>query len=236
MASELHNKKLNFVKTNKHSWRTKKFVQWIKPPDITFNTNKQKLNRLVNNILLKKGRILDLGSGGRKLHNKIINFDLEKFNNVHIVGNALKLPFRDEVFELIIVTAVLEHVPYPEKVVAEIKRCLRKGGIVYAEVPFLQGFHADPHDYQRFTISGIRVLFEFFEERETGVCVGPMSGLTWYLRKFPTLFFSNIYMIKFIEFVTGWLFFLFKYFDFLLVRAKNAHFLASGIFFIGNKK
>jgi|GEM_PF-4041333 len=67
MASELHNKKLNFVKTNKHSWRTKKFVQWIKPPDITFNTNKQKLNRLVNNILLKKGRILDLGSGGRKL-------------------------------------------------------------------------------------------------------------------------------------------------------------------------
>ena len=218
-----------------YSWRKSKIVQWIKPPDITLNTNKKKLQRLIEVVTLKNGKILDLGSGGRKLNNNVINFDVDFFDYVHVIGDAHRLPFADQTFELIVITAVLEHVRHPEKVVSEIQRCLNDGGKVYVEVPFLQGFHADPHDYQRFTVSGIRVLFEGFLEEEIGVCVGPISVLTWYLRKFPTIFFKNIYVIKGLEFITGWLLFIFKYLDFFFVKAKNAHILCSGLFYIASK-
>ena len=120
--------------------------------------------------------------------------------------------------------------------VAVVVRSLKIGGIIYIEVPFLQGYHADPHDYQRYTIQGLRTLFYNFNEVDIGVCVGPMSVLTWYLRKLPTIFFKNVYLIRIIEFITGWLFFPLKYIDYLLVRAKNAHSLASGLYYIGTKK
>ena len=219
----------------KYSWRKSRLIQWIKPPDVTFNTNKKKLRQLIDDVSSKNGKILDLGSGGRRINDCAINFDLDIFDDVDVVGDARHLPFVDGKFELIIVTAVLEHIPSPEKVVLEMKRCLKNGGRIYAEVPFLQGFHADPNDFQRFTISGLRVLFDGLNEEESGVCVGPISVFTWYLRKFPTIFFSNIYLIKGIEFFTGWIVFLFKYLDFFLVKAKNAHVLASGLYFIGSK-
>ena len=38
-------------------------------------------------------------------------------------------------------------------------RVLKPGGYIYSEVPFLQGFHADPDDYQRYTLQGLKILF-----------------------------------------------------------------------------
>lgn len=190
---------------------------------------------MINDIAAADGIILDLGSGGRRLKDGVINFDLDHFNHVNVIGDARNLPFADEKFELIIVTAVLEHLPSPIQVVLEMKRCLKNGGRIYAEVPFLQGFHADPNDFQRFTLPGLRVLFNGLKEEESGVCVGPVSVFTWYLRKLPTIFFSNIYLIKGIEFFTGWIVFVFKYLDFFMGKAKNAHVLASGLYFIGSK-
>ena len=107
--------------------------------------------------------------------------------------------------------------------------------MVYVDIPFLQGYHADPHDYQRYTIQGIKALFNQFEEVEIGVSSGPFSALTWFFRKFPTIMFSDTYVIKGIEFITGWLFFSIKYLDYLVIKFKNSHTLASGLYFIGKK-
>jgi SAM-dependent methyltransferase len=216
--------------------RQNKFIQLIKPPDPTFNTNRKKVHQLISRSLKQGGKVLDLGSGGRKLDNQVVNFDVGLFDSVHVVGDACQLPFRERIFSLIIVTAVLEHIKYPQQVVVEIRRCLKQNGRVYAEIPFLQAFHADPHDYQRYTISGLKVLFNEFEEEESGVCAGPISVLTWYLRKFPTIFFKNELINKAIEFITGWIFFFIKYLDFLFARTQNAHILASGLYYIGNKR
>ncbi|MFX0136787.1 MAG: class I SAM-dependent methyltransferase [Candidatus Hodarchaeota archaeon] len=219
-----------------YSWRKIKLIRWFKPPDPTLNVNKKDLNRLIDKVFSKKGRILDLGSGGKKLKEGIINLDLDIFDHVQVVGDAHYLPFIDEIFDLIIITAVLEHVKYPEQVVCEIERCLKEEGMVYAQVPFLQGYHADPNDYQRYTIAGLKVLFSAFNEQEVGVCVGPISVLAWYLRKFPTIFFKNVHLIKGIEIITGWIFFIIKYLDFFVVKAKNAHILSSGLYYLGIKK
>jgi SAM-dependent methyltransferase len=220
---------------SKFSWRQYKFRQFIKPPSSTLNVNRKKVKKLIAEIANQDGRILDLGSGGRKLAPQIVNFDIDRFDNVHLIGDAHQLPFKNGSFQLILVTAVLEHVQNPQLVVNEIQRCLQPGGIVYAESPFLQGYHADPHDYQRFTKLGLNILFKDFSLQETGACIGPISVLTWYFRKLPTTFFSNIYLIKGMEFITGWLCFLFKYLDYIFIKAKNAHILASGLYFIGKK-
>ncbi|MBN2013008.1 class I SAM-dependent methyltransferase [candidate division KSB1 bacterium] len=227
----------NSIIDKKYSWREKKIIQWMKPPDPVLNVNKKKLKRLITDFSSTPNRrILDIGSGGRKFDNKIINFDIENYNDVNIIGDAHNLPFCNDSFNLIIITAVLEHVKNPVKVIEEIKRCLKSDGIVYAEVPFLQGFHADPHDYQRFTKAGLKILFGEFKEHEVGVCGGPISVLTWYIRKLPVIYFTNIYIIKLIEFITGWAVFILKYFDYLTVHAKNAHILASALYYIGSKR
>lgn len=216
-------------------WRNIKIVQWLKPPDPALNTNNKKLRELLGKKPLLEKRILDIGSGDRKIDESIISFDIEKYKHVKILGDAHYLPFKDNKFDLIIITAVLEHVPYPKHVVCEIKRCLKNGGFIYVEVPFLQGYHSDPHDYQRYTIEGLKILFKDFQKIDLGVCVGPISVLTWYLRKLPTIFFKNIYIIKSIEFITGWMFFMLRYLDFIFVRAQNSHTLASGLYYVGVK-
>lgn len=218
------------------SFRTNKLIRWLRPPQPVLNLNARKVARLLDETLEAGGRVLDIGSGGRRLRAGILNLDIDAFDNVHVVADAHHLPFIDQSFDLIVASAVLEHVPFPNQVVAQIEKCLKPGGLVYAEIPFLQGFHSDPHDYQRYTLSGIKTLFRDYIEIDSGVCSGPASTITWYLRKFPTIFFSTTVINKTLEFFTGWLVFPFKYLDYILIKQKNAHSLASGLYFIGRTK
>ena len=75
-----------------------------------------------------------------------------------MVGDAHKLPFKSQVFDSIICQAVLEHVSNPNKVVDEMLRVLKPKGHVFVEVPFIQGYHADPDDYQRYTLNGLTIF------------------------------------------------------------------------------
>jgi len=61
------------------------------------------------------------------------------------------LPFRDDAFDAIKVTEVLEHVPDPASALAECRRVLRAGGHVVISAPFLERLHGDPSDYGRYT-------------------------------------------------------------------------------------
>jgi hypothetical protein len=105
----------------------------------------------------------------------------------------------------------------------------------YVEVPFLQAFHADPADFQRYTINGLQNLFRDFRILEAGVCVGPFSAIAFFLRKFPTIFFINKYIAKSIEFIVGWFVFWIKYFDWLFINVKQLHVVASGIYLLATK-
>lgn len=52
-----------------------------------------------------------------------------------VLGDIESMPFADESFETVVCTEVLEHVPYPEKALSEIKRVLRPGGLLVGSVP-----------------------------------------------------------------------------------------------------
>ncbi|MBD3181790.1 methyltransferase domain-containing protein, partial [Candidatus Poribacteria bacterium] len=79
-----------------------------------------------------ESRILDLGSGSRRRAEKIMNLEIAPMPNVDLVADGHWLPFKDGVFDAVIIEAVLEHVREPKMVVSEIYRVLKTDGRVYA--------------------------------------------------------------------------------------------------------
>jgi len=182
-------------------------------------------------------RILDLGSGLDRRAPNVVNLELEANPNVDLVADGHFLPFKDEVFDAVITEAVLEHVREPKQMVAEINRVLKTHGYVCAAVPFLQGFHASPHDYQRYTVPGFDYLFSEFVKIEGGACAGPTASLHWMFREYVglCLSFGNLLLAKLISLTVGWLTFPLVWLDYLLMYNKHSHILASAVYFIGQK-
>ena len=178
--------------------------------------------------------ILEVGSGVRRVRDDVLNLEIDLFENVDIVANATRMPFLDETFDLVICDAVLEHVPNPQAIVSEILRVLRPGGQVYVEVPFLQGFHADPHDYQRYTLPGLRTLLAGFEPIREGVALGPSSALAWMLREYLTLFAPGALRTP-MAVASAWLTTPVKYLDRFVGRRPGAERIAAGMYFWGLK-
>src|ERR1700675_4065836 len=74
---------------------------------------------------------------------------------VDVGAAAEALPFRDEGFDFVICTQVFEYLPEPGLAVAEIKRVLRKGGILFLSAPsvFLRN---NEYECWRFLPEGLR--------------------------------------------------------------------------------
>jgi len=54
-------------------------------------------------------------------------------------GDAEALPFRDAAADLALCLQLIEHTPFPEKVIAEISRVLRPGGYLFLSAPNMLG-------------------------------------------------------------------------------------------------
>ena len=197
-------------------------------------------NRCVKRLLRQlpsDARILDLGAGGHRRAPNVINLDIQPTPEIDLIGDGHFLPFKDNTFDAVISEAVLEHVHSPNCVVEEILRVLKPGGYVCVAVPFLQGYHASPHDYQRWTVSGIVQLCAAFAEIESGACAGPTTSLHWIFREYVGLLFSfgSLLLAKAISLLVGWLTFPLLILDILLSLHKDADILASAVYFVGKK-
>ncbi len=212
-----------------------KIKQLTAPPSPSLNTSRMAQRMLAD--LGTQAAILDLGSGTHRLAEHVVNLDIDLFPSVDVVAAGQALPFRDSVFDGVVTQAVLEHLPDPGSAVREIRRVLKDGGYIYAEVPFLQGYHADPDDYQRFTASGIRWLFKDFDSIDIGVCVGPSSALAWMLREYARLLVQPSELFgKIMYRLVGWVTLPLKYLDLIVTRSGKAHMIAAGLYFYGRKK
>lgn len=72
-----------------------------------------------------------------------------------VFGDACALPVRSACMDGVMLFEVLEHVPDPQKVLAEIARVLRPGGVLLVSVPFMYPIHNAPFDFHRFTRHGL---------------------------------------------------------------------------------
>lgn len=219
-----------------YAYRMKALINIIKPPGPSFSYRTKFFKQLVNDQIRADHKILDLGSGGRLLHSDIVSVDIENKGNISLVCSASHLPFSTCIFQLIISTAVLEHVQDFSRTVSEIERCCCMGGLIYVEIPFLQTYHAHPHDYRRLTLPGLEQAFSKFEKIDSGVCVGPFSVLAWYLRKMPRFLVGENKVGFALEFFAGWMTFWIKYLDAIIPNARRAHQAASGVYYFGKKK
>lgn len=114
------------------------------------------------------GKVLDIGAGDRWLERKLnpeatyVALDYPSTGRdlygatPHVFADAATLPFADGTFDAVVCLEVIEHVPDPERVLAEIARVLRPGGRAWLSMPFLYPLHDAPFDFQRFTEFGFR--------------------------------------------------------------------------------
>lgn len=116
------------------------------------------------------GRVLDVGG---KKENRRGSFlppldqvdtweylNLDPQTHPDYLCSAESIPVADETFDIVVLAEVLEHLQNPERVLIEIYRVLKRGGIIVATMPFLFPVHADPYDFQRWTPAKLKIEFE----------------------------------------------------------------------------
>lgn len=168
-------------------------------------------------------------------HIQLVYTDIDISAQVDLFCDAHELPFVDQVFHGVIVTAVLEHVMYPERVVAEIYRLLLDRGVVYSDVPFMQQVHEGAYDFTRYTLSGHRRLFNHFQELSSGLTAGPATAMLWTLENFALCFAPTPLLRLMVKAGVRLTFFWLKYLDYLLKDIPQAMDSASGTYFVGRK-
>ena len=199
---------------------------------------KLSLNRFLKKYKTSPNQVIvNIGSGNTKLVKGIINLDIIDYKNVNIVSDIEQLPFLDHSIDILINIAVLEHVRNPERVVEEMYRVLKHGGIIYSYIPFLQPFHASPFDYKRYSSEGIKNLYNEFEFISLKPTAGPMSALLWIFQEWLSMIFSfgikPLYYLLCLFFML--LTFPIKILDLFLVYHPMAKNIASGFSIIVKK-
>ena len=149
-----------------------------------------------------------------------------------------KLPIANYNIDIIISLAVLEHVPDPKAIADEIYRVLKPGGKIFIYIPFIQGYHASPYDYQRYTISGIKHLFKNFNIIETKCGSGPTSGFLWIFQEWLAILlsFGIKPLYRFLHLVIMGITFPLKFIDVLLIHHPYSKNIASGFTIIAERK
>jgi SAM-dependent methyltransferase len=189
--------------------------------------------------------ILVVGGGKQK---RWLDAKFSERSNIHLVytdvdGDALvdyicdahDLPFENEAFDGIITTAVIQHVMYPERAASEILRVLKRGGLVYSEMAFMQQVIEGAYDFTRYTLSGHRRLFNQLDELESGLVAGPGTALVWAVENFMLSFVESRAVRVVVKALARALFFWIKYADYITRNKPGAIDGASCTYFFGQK-
>ena len=168
---------------NRESWVPSKYV--VKNNKLRASRNAEEVgvgSRLMADLIAKqydehlhthaRGKLLDLGCGKVPLfsaYKKHVteNICVDWANTMHkniyldLECDLTKiLPFKDNEFDTIILSDVLEHIPEPEKLWGEIARILSNDGKIILNVPFYYWLHEQPHDFYRYTEFALRRFVE----------------------------------------------------------------------------
>lgn len=143
-----------------------------------------------------EGRVLSIGSdtdedsnGGqyRDYFKKCSSYTTSEATsefNVDLVIDVRSMPqIRDNSFDCIFCSGVLEHVDDYQAGLKEIARILRQNGILLLGLPFRQAIHMAPNDYWRFTEHGLRYMlrdnYEILELKSVDNSVPDFPAAYW---------------------------------------------------------
>jgi SAM-dependent methyltransferase len=215
------------------------FQRMIYPPAPFVNIISKQDRKFIGGEIFKSGHsILDVGSGLSKGPGswlwksqangvKITTLDIVPGPNIDIVADILNLPRDFPKFDVVVLQSVPEHIMEINLLFQVVDRIVKPSGLVYVEMPFLQGVHGDPDDYWRCTIRAFDYLLPNFEILRSGASGGPFGAIIWIV----TDLVSNVLRIKtvnlLLRFVLRWFFAPFRYCDWFLKGTKAMDRLAS---------
>jgi SAM-dependent methyltransferase len=184
-------------------------------------------------------RICDVGAGGRRVRPDAVCVDIAAGPNVDVVADSHELPLEDNTFDLVICTGTLNLCLKPERVLGQIHRILKPGGLIHLEVGMFQPYNPEPEDYWRWTQPGLQLLHERagFERVRNGAHMGPMAALTTSSLYLTGRVFEGAGIVpKAVRAASHLVFGPLKYLDGLISEDKLARTpFAYGIYFVGRK-
>jgi SAM-dependent methyltransferase len=149
-------------------WRSRLFFLRHTPLHPQWLVFRRRAQGLAEVAGLLRGLVLDVGCAHQELRSFLgtqvtyIGIDYppvssERYGTTADVhGDAGALPVASGVVDCVALLDVLEHLPEPARALREIARVLKPGGRLVLQVPFLYPLHDEPHDFQRWTIHGLR--------------------------------------------------------------------------------
>jgi SAM-dependent methyltransferase len=114
-------------------------------------------------------RVLDAGAGTQPYrdlfaHAQYESADFEAVDKAYApstyVCDLRAIPVEDARFDRVVLNQVLEHLPDPGAVLAELRRVLKADGKIICTCPLFYEEHEQPYDFYRYTQFGLRHLFE----------------------------------------------------------------------------
>ena len=91
---------------------------------------------------------------------RVKTLDMDRHDNTDFVENIFDQKREADYYESVLLLNVLEHTPYPLKMLIEMHRILKVGGYLIISVPFICPKHNMPNDYWRFTDDGLQSICE----------------------------------------------------------------------------
>lgn len=82
------------------------------------------------------------------------------YTDLTYVCDLADIPVEEARFDRVVFNQVLEHIPDPRLVLAELHRVLKPGGEIICTCPLFYEEHQKPYDFYRYTQFGLRLLFE----------------------------------------------------------------------------
>ena len=140
-----------------------------------------------------EGMLLDLGCGEQP-YLSLIQAKSRRYVGVDhntsykkppdVCADSLRLPFKDNTFDTVLSTQVIEHVTSPFEMIREAVRILKPGGHLVLTAPQVWPLHEEPNDYFRYTKYGLAALAEasnlkvvYIRERGGGIiAIGQLIG------------------------------------------------------------
>ncbi len=113
--------------------------------------------------------VLDVGAGMRQYKGLFVDYcyqscDVEDgFHSRQkhdFWASIYNIPKRDNLFDVVLMLQVLEHLEFPLEGLKEVNRILKQDGVVFLSVPQAAGDHFEPHHYFNFTQYGLKSVLE----------------------------------------------------------------------------
>ena len=151
------------------------------------------------------GKILDIGCGlgdflnyckraeGVDINPLAVEFCLSRGLSAHLMEKDT-LPFKDSSFDSIVMDNVIEHIENPKKLLSEISRVLKVGGVLIIGVPGALGFLSDPDHKIFYDEDSLTFLVEKFEFKRKDIFYMPIMKSTWLSKSFRQYCIYSIFI------------------------------------------